>query len=138
MMYIQRSSGLNLKLRHCYEVFHRKCFAEMCNMQIHMTNCCSDCCIRNHSNVDTALFRKAWECKTYPFSENMISAGFDANFKFQAPWHIEADKNACIGCGQCEPNCPQSIKIARELRKIDEFVENLRQNPLEFKPQEEK
>ena len=46
--------------------------------------------------------------------------------------------NHCIGCGQCEPNCPQSIKIARELRKIDEFVENLRQNPLEFKPQEEK
>lgn len=41
----------------------------------------------------TDKLRKAWECKTYPFSENMISAGFDANFKFQAPWHIEADKN---------------------------------------------
>ena len=37
--------------------------------------------------------------------------------------------NHCIQCGQCEPHCPQNIKIPRELAKIDEFVENLRQNP---------
>ena len=32
----------------------------------------------------------------------------------------------CIGCGQCEPHCPQSIRIPRELHKISEFVEDLR------------
>ncbi len=38
----------------------------------------------------------------------------------------QADK--CIGCGQCLPLCPQSIKIPTELRKIDRYVENLRKS----------
>ena len=33
----------------------------------------------------------------------------------------------CIGCGQCEPHCPQNIRIVRELRKISEYVEHLKQ-----------
>ena len=33
----------------------------------------------------------------------------------------------CIQCGQCEPHCPQSIRIPRELKRIDEFVERLKQ-----------
>ena len=33
----------------------------------------------------------------------------------------------CIQCGQCEPHCPQSIRIPRELKKIDEFIERLKQ-----------
>ncbi|MBQ4386717.1 MAG: aldo/keto reductase [Prevotella sp.] len=36
----------------------------------------------------------------------------------------------CIGCGQCEPHCPQNIRIPRELHKISEYVEALRQNTL--------
>ena len=34
----------------------------------------------------------------------------------------------CIGCGQCEPHCPQNIRIPRELHKISDFVEDLKQN----------
>ncbi len=34
----------------------------------------------------------------------------------------------CIGCGQCEPHCPQNIRIPRELHKISEFVEDLKQH----------
>ena len=37
----------------------------------------------------------------------------------------------CIGCGQCEPHCPQSIRIPRELQKISECVESLKQNKFE-------
>ena len=33
----------------------------------------------------------------------------------------------CIQCGQCEPHCPQNIRIPRELKMIDEFVERLKQ-----------
>jgi len=36
----------------------------------------------------------------------------------------------CIGCGQCQPHCPQNIRIPRELRKISEFVEDLKQDTL--------
>jgi len=34
----------------------------------------------------------------------------------------------CIQCGQCEPHCPQAIKIPRELRRIDEMIEELKKN----------
>ena len=35
----------------------------------------------------------------------------------------------CIQCGQCEPHCPQNIRIPRELRKIDEMIEHLKRDP---------
>lgn len=34
--------------------------------------------------------------------------------------------NRCIGCGECETHCPQSIHIRQELNKIDEFVDRLK------------
>lgn len=34
----------------------------------------------------------------------------------------------CIGCHQCEPHCPQSIRIPEQMQRIDRFVEQLRQN----------
>ncbi len=32
----------------------------------------------------------------------------------------------CIGCGQCVSHCPQRIQIPQEMRRIDEFVEELK------------
>lgn len=34
----------------------------------------------------------------------------------------------CIGCGQCEPHCPQNIKIPERLHAIDNFVDRIKQN----------
>ncbi|MCM1109278.1 MAG: aldo/keto reductase [Clostridium sp.] len=36
----------------------------------------------------------------------------------------------CIGCNQCSPHCPQSIDIPKELHRIDNFVEQLKQGTL--------
>ncbi len=36
----------------------------------------------------------------------------------------------CIGCGQCEPHCPQSIKIPDELHRIDAYVEKLKKETI--------
>ena len=36
----------------------------------------------------------------------------------------------CTTCGQCLPTCPQSIDIPKELRRIDSYVESLRQDRL--------
>lgn len=35
--------------------------------------------------------------------------------------------NHCIGCGECAPMCPQRIDIPAQMRRIDTFVENLKQ-----------
>ena len=36
--------------------------------------------------------------------------------------------NHCIGCGQCNEHCPQRIDIPKEMRKIDNMVENLKRD----------
>ena len=36
----------------------------------------------------------------------------------------------CIGCERCVSLCPQSVKIPVELRKIDRYIENLKQGTL--------
>lgn len=36
--------------------------------------------------------------------------------------------NHCIGCGQCKSHCPQRIDIPKELKRIDKFVEQLKQS----------
>ena len=36
----------------------------------------------------------------------------------------------CIGCETCNPHCPQSIDIPKELHRIDKFVEQLKQGTL--------
>ena len=36
----------------------------------------------------------------------------------------------CTGCNQCSEHCPQRIHIPREIHKIDDFVEKLKQNTL--------
>ena len=36
----------------------------------------------------------------------------------------------CIACGRCESLCPQNIRIPRELRRIDKYIESLKQETL--------
>ena len=36
----------------------------------------------------------------------------------------------CTGCAQCNPHCPQGIDIPKELQRIDNYVEKLKQETL--------
>ena len=38
--------------------------------------------------------------------------------------------NHCIGCDQCSHHCPQTIKIPKELMRIDRYAESLKQETL--------
>jgi len=40
----------------------------------------------------------------------------------------ERQADHCIGCGKCAPHCPQGIDIPGELRRMDHYVEALREN----------
>ena len=35
--------------------------------------------------------------------------------------------NYCLNCGECKPNCPQSININAEMRRVDQYAERLKQ-----------
>ena len=35
----------------------------------------------------------------------------------------------CIGCGECVSHCPQRIRIPQEMQRVNNFVEELKQDP---------
>lgn len=66
---------------------------------------------------------------------NMITSPEDENYnKAKRAFLVGYDRkvpqmrqaNHCIGCKQCMVDCPQSINIPNELRKIDRYVEKLK------------
>lgn len=38
--------------------------------------------------------------------------------------------NHCIGCKECVVHCPQKVDIPSEMRRVDEYVEKLKQRKL--------
>ncbi len=67
---------------------------------------------------------------------NMPSSSQDSNYqKARRAFLIGYDRsvprlrqaNHCIGCEQCNPHCPQNINIPKEMQRIDQFVETLKQ-----------
>lgn len=70
---------------------------------------------------------------------NMPGSGRDENYRqARRAFLVGYDRsvprlrqaNHCIGCGQCNPDCPQGIDIPREMQRINHFVEQLKQNTL--------
>ncbi len=61
------------------------------------------------------------EAREYKEARKRFLIGYDRN--------IPAMRQAshCIGCGQCVEHCPQKIDIPTELHRIDDFVEQLKQ-----------
>lgn len=61
-----------------------------------------------------------------PTSENYKKArrAFLIGYDRRVPKLRQA--NHCISCSLCEKECPQFIKIGNEMKKIDNFVENLK------------
>ncbi|MBQ3820361.1 MAG: 4Fe-4S dicluster domain-containing protein, partial [Bacteroidales bacterium] len=38
----------------------------------------------------------------------------------------------CISCGKCTKACPQHIRIPAELRRIDKYIEEIKQEKFEI------
>ena len=100
---------------------------------------CNDCkyCMPCPYGIDIpGIFVHYNKCK----NEGMLPTdrGDEDYWKLRRQYLIGLDRSVprlrqadhCIGCGQCEPHCPQNIRIPRELQKISEYVEALRQNTL--------
>ncbi len=100
---------------------------------------CNDCkyCMPCPYGIDIpAIFVHYNKCK----NEGLLPTDrTDENYKtLRRNYLIGLDRSVprlrqadhCIQCGQCTPHCPQSIRIPRELYKISNYVEALRQNTL--------
>lgn len=70
---------------------------------------------------------------------NIVTSQQDANYReARRAFLVGYDRSVpklrqashCIGCNQCSPHCPQSIDIPAEMRRIDEYVEKLKQETL--------
>ena len=99
---------------------------------------CNDCkyCMPCPYGIDIpAIFVHYNKCK----NEGMLPMGIgDREYrKHRRQYLISLDRvvprdrqpDHCIQCGQCEPHCPQNIRIPRELRKIDDMIERLKRDP---------
>ena len=99
---------------------------------------CNDCkyCMPCPYGIDIpAIFVHYNKCKN---EGNLPYGTGDPNYRKHRRQYLislervvprERQPDHCIQCGQCEPHCPQSIRIPRELRKIDEMIEQLKRNP---------
>ena len=107
---------------------------------------CNDCkyCMPCPYGIDIpGIFVHYNKCKNEGTLPQLVMS--DEYWKLRRNYLIGLDRavprlrqaDHCIGCGQCEPHCPQNIRIPRELHKISQFVEDLKQNSF-LKKKEEK
>ena len=76
---------------------------------------CNDC----KGNVP-----ESQQAENYQQARRAFLVGYDR----AVPRLRQADH--CTACRECVSHCPQNIDIPRELRRVDEFVEKLKQNTL--------
>lgn len=62
--------------------------------------------------------------ENYRAARRAFLVGYDRS----VPKLRQADK--CISCNICVPQCPQNIRISQQMRRIDDFVEQLKQETL--------
>ena len=61
------------------------------------------------------------EAQEYWQARKRFLVGYDRNIP------VLRQASHCIGCNQCAPHCPQNIEIPKQLHRIDDYVEQLKQ-----------
>ncbi len=74
--------------------------------------------------VCEGLYPQSSEDENYKEARRAFLIGYDRS----VPKLRQA--NHCIGCNECVVHCPQRIKIPKEMRRIDEYIESLKQEKI--------
>ncbi len=82
--------------------------------------------ILTHYNkcVNEGNVPESTQSENYRKARQAFLVGYDRS----VPKLRQADH--CVGCRKCVSHCPQNINIPRQMRRIDRFVEHLKQNTL--------
>ncbi len=75
--------------------------------------------------VSASNILKSSKDDNYKKARKAFLVGYDRS----VPKLRQADH--CISCGICKPHCPQNIDIPTEMRRVDKYAENLKQE-IEF------
>lgn len=80
--------------------------------------------ILTHYNkcVNTGNVPESQQAANYQKARRAFLVGYDR----AVPRLRQADH--CVQCRECVPHCPQRLDIPRELKRVDDFVEKLKQN----------
>ncbi len=82
------------------------------------------CILHYNKCLNEDLILKSVRDKNYREARRAYLVGYDRS----VPRLRQASH--CTGCGQCVPHCPQRIDIPAQLRRIDAYVEKLKQDRL--------
>ncbi len=74
--------------------------------------------------VNTGNVPESQQAKNYQKARRAFLVGYDRS----VPRLRQADH--CTQCRVCVPHCPQKLDIPRDLKRVDDFVEKLKQNKL--------
>ena len=77
-----------------------------------------------NDNVTAGTYVESKEQKDYARARRKYLLAYDEAI----PTVRQADH--CIGCRKCEKDCPQNIRIPDQLRRIDRYIESLKQETL--------
>ena len=93
------------------------------NLKVHCTGC--GYCLPCPAGVDIPT---CFSCLNDVVSEGKWGAR--KAYLMQTGMKIRpAGASACVGCGRCEPKCPQGVAIRRELAKVRKSMESLYYKP---------
>ena len=78
-----------------------------------------------NDNVTAGTYVKSKEQKDYARARRKYLLAYNEAI----PTVRQADH--CISCRNCEPECPQNIRIPNQLRRIDAYIESLKRETIE-------
>jgi predicted aldo/keto reductase-like oxidoreductase len=109
----------------------------ICEMEAIPCTGCNYCMPCPYGLNIPAVFTYYNNCLAEGLTSDRMIGSSDSGFRqMRRQWLVGYDRavphlrqaDHCIGCNHCIPHCPQRIDIPAQMKRVDEFVEQLKQS----------